>query len=83
VNHLVERADLGIEHRADLRELAACLVSLAERGEKPGALFTPIRVATTGKRIAPPLFDTLETLGQAQTVARLNAAAERLARPDD
>jgi len=60
-----------------LRELAA------ERGEKPGALFTPIRVATTGKRIAPPLFDTLETLGQAQTVARLNAAAERLARPDD
>ena len=55
----------------------------AERGEKPGALFTPIRVATTGKRIAPPLFDTLETLGQPLTLERLNVAAERLARPDD
>ena len=60
-----------------LRELAT------ERGEKAGAVFTPIRVATTGKRIAPPLFETLETLGQPLTVERLNAAAERLARPDD
>ena len=60
-----------------LRELAS------ERGEKAGAVFTPIRVATTGKRIAPPLFETLETLGQSLTVERLNAAAERLARPDD
>ena len=60
-----------------LRDLAS------ERGEKPGALFTPIRVAATGKRIAPPLFETLETLGRELTVKRLNAAAERLARPDD
>lgn len=60
-----------------LRELAT------SRGEKAGAVFTPIRVATTGKRIAPPLFETLETLGQELTVERLNAAAERLARPDD
>ena len=65
----------GLE--AVLRELAS------ERGEKPGAVFTPIRVAATGKRIAPPLFETLETLGQPLTVERLNAAAERLARPDD
>jgi len=64
--------------------LDAALRELAEaRGEKPGALFTPIRVATTGKRIAPPLFETLETLGQPKTIERLNAAAERLARPDD
>lgn len=54
-----------------------------QRGEKPGALFTPIRVATTGKRVAPPLFETLVTLGQARTLERLNTAAERLARPDD
>lgn len=65
----------GLE--AVLRELAS------ERGEKPGAVFTPIRVAATGKRIAPPLFETLEVLGQQTTVERLNAAAERLARPDD
>ena len=60
-----------------LRELAS------ERGERPGALFTPIRIAATGKRVAPPLFETLEVLGQETTVERLNAAAERLARPDD
>jgi glutamyl-tRNA synthetase len=65
----------GLE--STLRELATA------RGEKAGAVFTPIRVATTGKRIAPPLFETLETLGQSLTVERLNAAAERLARPDD
>lgn len=64
--------------------LEAALRALAEqRNEKPGALFTPIRVAVTGKRIAPPLFQTLQALGQKQTLARLNAAAERLARPDD
>ena len=34
--------------------IEAALRTLAEqRGEKPGVLFTPIRVATTGKRIAP------------------------------
>ena len=64
--------------------IEAALRTLAEqRGEKPGVLFTPIRVATTGKRIAPPLFDTLEVLGREKTLERLNAAAERLARPDD
>ena len=64
--------------------LEAALRALAEqRSEKPGALFTPIRVAVTGKRIAPPLFETLQTLGCETTAARLNAAAERLARPDD
>lgn len=65
-------------------DLETALRALAEqRGEKPGALFTPIRVAVTGKRIAPPLFETLEALGRETTLTRLNAAAERLARPDD
>ena len=68
----------------DAAGLEAGLRGLAEeRGEKPGALFTPVRVAVTGKRIAPPLFETLEVLGREATVGRLNAAAERLARPDD
>ena len=62
--------------------IEAALRTLAEqRGEKPGVLFTPIRAATTGKRIAPPLFDTLEVLGRETTLERLNAAAEHLAPP--
>lgn len=64
--------------------LETTLRTLAQqRNEKPGALFTPIRVAATGKRIAPPLFETLQTLGPQTTLKRLNHAAERLARPDD
>ena len=60
------------------------LRALAEElGVKPGVLFTPIRVALTGKRVAPPLFETVTTLGRDLTVERLNQAAERLARPDD
>ena len=50
---------------------------------KPGVVFTPIRVAVTGKRIAPPLFETVTVLGRDLVVERLNEAAGRLARPDD
>lgn len=60
------------------------LRELAERLQlKAGVLFTPIRVAVTGKSVAPPLFETLEVLGRERTLERLNDAAERLARPDD
>ncbi|SDJ28587.1 glutamyl-tRNA synthetase [Frankineae bacterium MT45] len=41
---------------------------------KPRLAFTPIRVAATGKTISPPLFESLELLGQAKTLARLKAA---------
>ncbi len=77
LRHLHDSAWSAPTLESALRELAA------QRGEKPGAVFTPIRVAATGKRIAPPLFETLETLGQPLTIQRLNHAAERLARPDD
>jgi glutamyl-tRNA synthetase len=62
----------------------AALRGLAEGLElKPGVVFTPLRVAVTGKRIAPPLFETLTVLGLNRVVERLNDAAGRLARPDD
>jgi glutamyl-tRNA synthetase len=54
-----------------------------EKGLKPGALFTPIRVALSGKRVAPPLFETMMALGREESLSRLNIASERLARPDD
>ena len=64
--------------------LEPVLRGLAEALElKAGALFTPLRVAATGKTVAPPLFETLEVLGRDATLARLTTAAERLARPDD
>ena len=40
-------------------------------GLKAGQLFTPIRVAVTAKRIAPPLFESIEVLGRERTLERL------------
>jgi len=38
----------------------------------------PIRVATTGQTVGPPLFESLEALGGDRTLARLRAARDRL-----
>ena len=41
---------------------------------KPKVAFTAIRVAVTGRRVSPPLFESLELLGRDRTLARLRAA---------
>jgi glutamyl-tRNA synthetase len=41
---------------------------------KPRKAFGPIRVAVTGGPISPPLFESLELLGSARSLARLRAA---------
>jgi glutamyl-tRNA synthetase len=38
----------------------------------------PVRVATTGRAVGPPLFESLEALGRERTIARLRAAREQL-----
>ena len=45
-----------------------------ELGMKPRNAFGPVRVAVTGRRISPPLFESLELLGREQSLARLAAA---------
>ena len=44
--------------------------------QKPGKLFTPIRISITGKKIAPPLFETLEVLGREKSIYRIKKAIE-------
>ena len=52
--------------------------TLAESmGWKPGDLFTPLRVAITGRRVSTPLFETMEILGREECLARLGEAFER------
>ena len=41
---------------------------------KPKLAFGPIRVAVTGRRVSPPLFESLEILGRERTLARIQAA---------
>ncbi|HEY3182515.1 MAG TPA: glutamate--tRNA ligase [Gaiellaceae bacterium] len=52
-----------------LRELADRL------GQKPQQAFQPIRIAVTGSKISPGLFESLELLGKDESLARLSAAA--------
>ena len=49
-----------------------------ELGVKAGQMFQPIRVAVCGRKNAPGLFETLEVLGKATTLARVEQAAGKL-----
>ena len=50
---------------------------LAERLElKPRAAFQPIRVAVTGSKISPGLFESIELLGRERTLERIRRARE-------
>jgi glutamyl-tRNA synthetase len=43
-------------------------------GLKPKLAFGPVRVAVTGRRVSPPLFESLELLGRGTSLNRLHAA---------
>jgi glutamyl-tRNA synthetase len=66
---------------AELTDLTAAGVEAALRaalveglGRKPKHAFGPVRVAVTGRRVSPPLFESIELLGRERTVARLDSA---------
>jgi glutamyl-tRNA synthetase len=46
-----------------------------ELGQKPRQAFQPIRLAVTGSKVSPGLFESLELLGREKSLARLRAAA--------
>ncbi|MEN9936376.1 MAG: hypothetical protein RLZZ387_2955 [Chloroflexota bacterium] len=50
-----------------------------ELGVKPGQLFGAIRVAVSGRTVAPPLFEMLVALGKERSLARMAKAAAALA----
>jgi glutamyl-tRNA synthetase len=47
-----------------------------ELGEKPRTVYLPIRVAVTGSRVSPGLYESLELLGKESSLARLRAGSE-------
>jgi glutamyl-tRNA synthetase len=57
-------------------QIEAALKQLCETlGLKPRQAFQPIRVAVTGSKISPGLYESLELLGKDESLRRLNAAA--------
>ena len=64
---------------AELEPFTATAIETALRavaeglGLKPRQAFQPLRVAVTGSRISPGLFESMELLGREKTLARLSA----------
>jgi glutamyl-tRNA synthetase len=59
----------------EAQPIESALRALAERhGLKPRQAFEPIRVAVTGSKISPGLFESIELLGREETLARLAGA---------
>jgi glutamyl-tRNA synthetase len=50
-------------------------------GLKPKHAFGPVRVAVTGRRVSPPLFESIELLGRERTLTRLDSALEHVSEP--
>jgi glutamyl-tRNA synthetase len=51
---------------------------VGELGLKAGQLFGVIRVAVTGRQVAPPLFDTMAILGKETCLNRIDQAIDGL-----
>ncbi|MCP2636634.1 glutamate--tRNA ligase [Microbacterium sp. HD4P20] len=59
--------------------LASALVSSESEGGlglKPRIAYGPLRVALSGRRVSPPLFESMELLGKSETIRRLAALVD-------
>jgi glutamyl-tRNA synthetase len=77
----LEKASKGLQARGDfsapsLEELLRPMA--AELGLKTGEFFGLLRVATTGRTVAPPLFQTMAVLGKDRCLKRIEATLKRL-----
>jgi glutamyl-tRNA synthetase len=59
----------------DALQAALNKVLVEDMGEKPKNAFGPLRTAISGRRVSPPLFESMEILGKAETLARLELFA--------
>jgi glutamyl-tRNA synthetase len=64
----------SFDHPSIEAALRAALIDGLEL--KPRVAFAPVRVAVTGRRISPPLFESLELLGRERTLRRLRAVLD-------
>lgn len=63
------------EFKTEPIQLALNALLVEQMGLKPRVAFGPLRTAISGRRISPPLFESMEILGKAATLARLHAFA--------
>ncbi len=53
-------------------------VKAEEMGVKAGSFFGPFRVAVTGKKVSPPLFESMDVLGRQEVLRRVENATRAL-----
>ena len=70
---VVERLD-GLDEWTTGSVEAALRALVDETGWKPRELFQPVRVAVTGSRISPPLFESMALIGRDESLQRLRQA---------
>ncbi|MCR6646801.1 MAG: glutamate--tRNA ligase [Cellulomonas sp.] len=63
----------GFTPEATQAALQAALVDEGGLGIKARFAYTPLRVAVSGRRVSPPLFESFELLGKSSTLARIAA----------
>ena len=66
----------GFTAAAVKAELQKALVD--DLGLKPRVAYGPLRVAISGRRVSPPLFESMELLGKAESIRRLDALVQRI-----
>jgi glutamyl-tRNA synthetase len=80
--HTLEAAVAALEslQRWDTANIEAALRSALVEGLglKPKFAFGPVRVAVTGRRVSPPLFESMELLGRERSLARLRAGLDAI-----
>jgi glutamyl-tRNA synthetase len=68
----------------DVAELEGKLRALAEdSGWKPRELFTSLRWAITGRKVSPPLIESMCILGKASCIERIDASIDVLGNPEN
>ena len=68
---------LGAVESWTASEIESGLKALCEElGEKPRTVYGPIRVAVTGSKVSPGLYESLERLGRDRSLARLRRGVE-------
>ncbi|KQY98839.1 glutamate--tRNA ligase [Microbacterium sp. Root53] len=73
---LEEVPEEGFQTEAIQAALSAALID--GLGLKPRVAYGPPRVAISGRRVSPPLFESMELLGKAESIRRLVALVEEL-----
>jgi len=78
---LRDRLGSAVWAEASLEEALRGLAE--ERGEGAGKLIHPLRVALTGQSVSPGIFEVLVALGRERSLARIDAALDRIGAADD